>query len=83
MLNRPTLAFQLFYFYIRQGGYVSALVCLSVSRLTQKPVDERQWNFFGRRGRYDWQQLKIHVFDGDLDKDADTGISKVIYAIAG
>jgi len=45
MLN--TLAFQLFYFYIRQGGYVSALVCLSVSRLTQKPVDERQWIFLG------------------------------------
>ena len=41
----PIITF-LFYCLLLQGGYVFGFVSLSVSRITQKVVDEFQWNFF-------------------------------------
>ena len=72
------------YYYFPQGGYVFTfmclLVCLSVSRITEKPVDEFCMKFFVEAAvsvtRSRWKD-----FGCNTDHDVGTGIFKIMFTV--
>jgi len=48
------LLLSLLFYYLRQGGYVIVVVCLSVSNFAQKVPNGFAWNFQGRLAMGQW-----------------------------